>query len=1822
MEDCRGHSSLEQKEDVAAVEIETVSEVKRNGHITYEPDGQTQTIEEPDGETQTMEEPDGVIQTTNDVINGKDINESSNEERSCVEESKVLSEVERGDDITTDSVNKETKAESKQTDHRNREDQEHQVHRELETQVSKDLVDGEDESVSQIRFVTLEYLMEVLCNEKTSELEAMQLLESSPDIVPFLYSIDKNDILQSLIQIAQSRNWESVSERCIWYDSLEIDLLLKIIRRIEIALLGYEELSVVDLLNDILSPEVATSLRTFPINKPIFEGNTLLHVAALHSLDKVIKYLLDCRANCNIRNKNGGDTPLIIAGRNCSMTVFMLMSSKADCNIQNDDGDTALHVVLKQTEPRQHQVSQLTATTLMRFNQSIKNKDGDTVLHLACKKPLPSILSKLLALPNSLESINIVNNDNRTLLDLLLYKCLQKDTTFLPHLKLLFQKPESCSWCPDESELNNIRNVLFEAIVDNNEPLFSTLVEHPRVLTSIEANGKLCLDSLIQKCLVQHNSPFFSSLKLILQRSKRLWLDHIKESQLLNALKNDNELMFSFFLESPQCKLEGNYYGNNTLLHIACSMKIVSYVYLRLIIRHPSCDPNQQNDNGDTAMHIACRTGKFDAMRLMFELKTLNLSLVNNAGITPLMEVFSWCRQRGDMNIPSQLVEIFPEFHNGDNILHAASRMEYGSSVAMDILKLTKEEAKLLKKYLLAKNNEGLNPIQVTLKNQHFDKADLLHSAHNPYGYSLLHLLCYPQPCLLKSLKVLLENPKYSYGLKQRDNKGNAPLHIACSQNFVEAVQCIIAQDPSTILNKNNAGETPLHVACSSRQFECVNILLQYEPSSVVSSPDDDGWLPLHWACQLGEEDLVKALLDKDPDPISSLACQNSDGDTPFHLVCKEHSRLLCFLLEKYSIKDLVNKQDRNGNTAFHLILKLHSNEEVMDALHGLLAAVRDVPMIRNKDENTIFHECIKDDYYDPLKLLLEKAKDQIKCEMIAELTLYAYTIEPPKIPKIFLLLDTHKSCHTNNSVCQPLSTQPYGLIHHAAERNDVKLCELLIKDFQIDPTTLTEDGNTPLHIACKNNSEPVARFLLSTGKCNTTVQNSIQETPLRLAAGSYSMLALLNKYQDLSQCKEQYPVDSYCKVFVTGHSGAGKSTVIKTFKNYASLRNVASKFMNRFLTVSDVEPFTAGIIPSTFFGKDVGNIVIYDLAGQFEYHSCHAAILENLISSSCPLYILVVDMSKNIPEVKGQLQYWLNFLQNECSHLRISSPVIIIGSHDDEARTNTSTYAEKRQLPTQILSENYPSLKMAGFVEMDCRRLASNGLENLHKIMSRECSILRLLAPKVSLLCHGLYAFLTTSITDPVLTLGEISKGLQEMEDTFLPTNPVDLAAHLTTLSDKGLILFLKNSDKIAESWVIIQKQYLLSEIHGQLFAPEHFKNHLGLHNSTGLVPMSEISRCFPQYSPEMIVAFLTHFELCQKFDNSIFSNINLVEEDPLESMLFFPGLIEDAPPENIWPPENTPRENHYWFGWVLQCTNEQFFTSRFLHVLLLRLAFCFALKIDELPDESVAPPMLKRRRCDIWKTGIRWLNKGTWTLVHLTNNNRTLQMVMAAPFNSQQNLRIVQYRTEIMAAILNIQNQFCKGLKLREVVLHPSIAYVPTNSDFALSSRSSTPYLFSLKDIARAIIETQDTTGYIDDTAGKHSITLSNLLLFESYKRINEQVLSTLFASENSEEPVKSSFILDLVKCLGIRSEFSPHELAVKFFGLDEFQVNSHLAVWDKESSLTQYCFAIGAWTELASNPTYASLHLCLDKFSIFSSRRPLVSSFNNATCYINNI
>jgi len=90
-------------------------------------------------------------------------------------------------------------------------------------------------------------------------------------------------------------------------------------------------------------------------------------------------------------------------------------------------------------------------------------------------------------------------------------------------------------------------------------------------------------------------------------------------------------------------------------------------------------------------------------------------------------------------------------------------------------------------------------------------------------------------------------------------------------------------------------------------------------------------------------------------------------------------------------------------------------------------------------------------------------------------------------------------------------------------------------------------------------------------------------------------------------------------------------------------------------------------------------------------------------------------------------------------------------------------------------------------------------------------------------------------------------------------------------------------------------------------------------------------------------------------------------------EEYYLFPGLIKtERPQEHIWQVKN---ESDYCCGWALRCTKTgEVLETRFLHVLLLRLAFSFPLIPEEAPPAQGFIPAITRR-CMMWKNGIRWL-------------------------------------------------------------------------------------------------------------------------------------------------------------------------------------------------------------------------------------------------------
>ena len=68
----------------------------------------------------------------------------------------------------------------------------------------------------------------------------------------------------------------------------------------------------------------------------------------------------------------------------------------------------------------------------------------------------------------------------------------------------------------------------------------------------------------------------------------------------------------------------------------------------------------------------------------------------------------------------------------------------------------------------------------------------------------------------------------------------------------------------------------------------------------------------------------------------------------------------------------------------------------------------------------------------------------------------------------------------------------------------------------------------------------------------------------------------------------------------------------------------------------------------------------------------------------------------------------------------------------------------------------------------------------------------------------------------------------------------------------------------------------------------------------------------------------------------------------------------------------------------------NMQLFPARFLHSLLLRLAFNFAAANDDSPT----PGQTLNRACNLWKNGIHWFSHcGTESYVELREDSQVME-------------------------------------------------------------------------------------------------------------------------------------------------------------------------------------------------------------------------------------
>ena len=608
-----------------------------------------------------------------------------------------------------------------------------------------------------------------------------------------------------------------------------------------------------------------------------------------------------------------------------------------------------------------------------------------------------------------------------------------------------------------------------------------------------------------------------------------------------------------------------------------------------------------------------------------------------------------------------------------------------------------------------------------------------------------------------------------------------------------------------------------------------------------------------------------------------------------------------------------------------------------------LLPQIQQPAKVRGSDvyKSSLLHHAARYGWLDVVIELATKYKCDVNCkDEIGDTPLHDAARKDQLEVMKYLINEQH---------CDPMTRSNYlnnTPLHYACDNGHLDITHYLISEAHCDPSCKDENGYTPLHKACLNGHTHIVQYLLSTGRVDPLAKNWYGATPLDYASRHKNCYVLLKLFQTFPQCKN-FPVHTYTKLILTGYSGAGKTT---TSQLILLLANKSSFFSSG--RVTDVECLTAGIIPLHVESKvkEVGNMVLYDFAGQQEYYSSHAAVLERIMRNSAAIFVCIVDLSQCMEKINESIHYWMSFIENACSSAQGSSHVIIVGSHADRVKSSQEL-KEKSSLVESIAESRAKLLTYGGFVSMDCRESKTKEARHFRSLLSTSQQAILSSQPSMSLYCHVLYAFLHTKLGKASCTLQELTTALASEKEFDL--NSFVLTESLISLSDKGLILFVQNQEHPQSSWVVVEKDTLLREVNGTLFAPENFKQYRQVASNTGIVPIATLEELFPQYSSEMLVCCLQSMEFCHPVDPSALQGTSLESNKATLSSppsganhLFFPSLVKKHRPRDL----PSPR-----FGWCLGCSDpHQFFSNRFLHVLLLRLAFTFPLASDHLPPSS----------------------------------------------------------------------------------------------------------------------------------------------------------------------------------------------------------------------------------------------------------------------------
>jgi hypothetical protein len=731
---------------------------------------------------------------------------------------------------------------------------------------------------------------------------------------------------------------------------------------------------------------------------------------------------------------------------------------------------------------------------------------------------------------------------------------------------------------------------------------------------------------------------------------------------------------------------------------------------------------------------------------------------------------------------------------------------------------------------------------------------------------------------------------------------------------------------------------------------------------------------------------------------------------------------------------------------------------------------------------------------------------------------------------------------------------------------------------------------------------------LLEQGHCDPNCTTHHGTTPLDLATKTEHFHLLLKfgatlNESNMIKCFPQHflnqPTDMCVKLFILGNPGAGKSTLVKSLQIEGT---VFSRVKHRFTKVTNVDERTAGIIPFDIQCKALGRVTLFDFAGHREFYASHDALLQNSMTASPSVVTLVIDMRGEEGSIRDTLQYWFEFINCHSVEGRSKSHLIILGSHTD---CLPSSEVKQKTRFIQLITNHHSldSISISGHILLDCRYPESSSMSQLRSVLSQSCKALRSSETRAiahrAFLVFLFHKYPNQSAIKFSVAAAEMIHEIESKEYAYMylyclkSSNVFEICE---TLNNQGEILFMKNDDNPENSWIVFDKTALLSKINGVIFAPEGFKEHQDISTSTGVVLLSKLVSLFPNLDCDMICQLLCHLEFCHEItDPEILALLHAkTDASPLdEKFLFFPGLVDTNISPDLWQPNS---QFDYHSGWLLQSIKrEQFFSSRFLQVLLLRLAYGLAFAPpDKHPSDCDLHLLALKRSCYVWKCGICWSDRsGVETIVEIVNQ-KSIVVLTRSLKHIESHTRLTYVRSQIIKRVLGTKEGLCPKVVVKETFLHPE-AVISYPLDLTNAK------IVNMSEVAHVVVEAK--LGVLDSE--KQMVNVKNgLLCYEPYFGFGRAILDELF-KEDDHGTVEDGFLYDIAKRIVLHENT---DYIIKIFKPCPIRL-ANLLDRAPPGDVHRLVRVFQLWREeMGAEATRYNLCKRLGQFSIFAGRNPL--------------